>query len=151
MNEITSTQYINGTLALRRHIEGAFIELGERLYNIKKDEMWEGMYNSFSEFLVDLAISDAQASKLSQIYQKFVLDYKIDVPRLAKIGQKRLYEIIPMITDKNSLASVLERIEGLSSDDVVAIAREHKHGEHKHQDEKFVICKICRRMKRIYD
>jgi len=115
-DKIVPTEYIQGTLALKRHLEGVFIELGERLYNIKKDEMWQGSYNNFSEFLVDLGISDAQASKLSQIYQRFVLDYGVEVHELAKFGIKRLYAIIPLIKDEKSLNKALERIEGLSSD-----------------------------------
>lgn len=150
-NKLVPTTYIKETLKLKVDIQGAFLQLGERFYNIKEEELWQGQYNSFSEFLQHMEISDGHASKLVQIYARFVLEYGISQMKLSKIGIQKLYVIMPMCTDKKSLQSALDQIEGLSSSDVKQLVLEEEAGPHKHQDEEYVRCTVCKRVKRIYD
>lgn len=149
--EIIPTQYIADTLKLKYTIEGHFIMLGERLHTIKKEEMWRGGYNSFSEFLGHMEMSDSQASKLVQIYARFILEYGFKHGEIAKMGIRKLYAILPLCDGKQSAKRAFEQIEGLSGPDVEKMAKQQQVGEHKHQDEKFAVCSVCRRMKRIYD
>ena len=148
--EIVSTKYLKDTLKLKNEIEGVFLQLGERLYNIRKDEIWKGAYNNYSEFLQEMGISEGHASKLVQIYARFVLEYGIKQAILANIGIKKLYAIIPLCTNKNSLKSALEQIEGLSSADVERLSKDQQAGAHKHIDQAYLICSVCKRMKKDY-
>ena len=149
--QIVPTRYLKETLKLKNEVEGMFLQIGERLYNIRKDEIWKGAYNNYSEFLQDMGISDGHASKLVQIYVRFILEYGIRQAKLAQIGIKKLYAIIPLCTDKNSLKSALEKIEGLSSDDVERLSKDQQAGPHEHDDHKYLVCSICKRMKKFYE
>ena len=150
MTQIISTQYLKDTLKLKNDIEGAFIQLGERLYKIKKEELWMGTYNNFSEFLEDMGISDGHASKLVQVYARFVLEYGLERLKLAQFGIRKLYAILPICTDKKGVIKALEDIKGLSSADVERTAKQKQIGAHKHQDIKCVMCTVCKRVKRVY-
>ena len=149
--EIIPTDYINETLELKNNIEGAFLSLGERLHTIKDQELWKGMYNNYPEFLAELGLSEGQASKLRQIHLVFRLQYGVDALKLARIGQRRLYAIIPLCTDEQTTQRALENIEGLSSTDVDLLSKAEIAGEHTHEDEHFARCTLCKRTKRIYD
>ena len=47
------------------------------------------------------------------------------------------------------MTGALEAIEGLSTGDVELLVKEKEVGPHKHEDEKYVRCSICKRVKRI--
>ena len=150
---IVPIEYIKETLKLKEDIEGAFLHLGERLHNIRQGDLWKGSYNTYSEFLQHMGISDGHASKLTKIYSRFVLDYGVSQMKLAKIGIQKLYIIMPMCTDKKSLEVALESIKGLSSQDVNSMVKENKHGKHKCEGEivKMMVCGECGKMSRVYE
>lgn len=147
---IVNASYIEETKTLRQHIEGAFLILGEKLYRIKGEEMWQGMYNSYEEFLKDIDISPGNASKLRQIYERLVLEQGFTPPELAGVGQRRLYAILPLCTDKNSTKGVLKDIQGLHSKDVDVMVKAKEAGEHTHIWIEYRMCQVCKETHKVY-
>jgi len=149
--ELVSQDYIKETLALKHQIEGAFIHLGERLYLIRKEEMWQGMYNSYAEFLEEMGVTEGQASKMRQIYERFILKLNMKVEEIAPYGIRRLYEILPMCTDKRTTRETLDSIKGLTASDVHKKIKAEKAGEHKHVWFNYKMCNLCKESRRVYE
>jgi hypothetical protein len=142
--------YIEETLKLKHNIETAFLALGERLYRIQEGCLWRGAYNSYEEFLVDLDISPSQASRLKSIYEVLILQHSFKPSKIAHIGQRRLYAVLPMCTSKSSSAAILEATEGLTSKDVELMVRSEKVGKHQHEWITYTMCAVCRETRRVH-
>lgn len=147
MKSDVQTTFIKKTLELRDHIEGAFLELGERLMKIRNEKMWAGEYESFGEFLEEMRISEATASKMIAVYSTFVVAHNIPIEQLAKAGWSNLYATLPLLEQKKYTADELvERAITWRRADIQSEVREKQAGEHRHDWEEyhFKICKICR-------
>lgn len=140
------TAYVKETLALRDQIEGAFLTLGERLDKIRVDSLWKGAYESWSEFLEEMRISEATASKMILVFRTYVLEYKLPITRLQKAGWSNLYTAIPLLKAGNSIDEILEKAMTLRRADIQSEVREKEAGDHKHDWEtyKFRMCKVCK-------
>jgi hypothetical protein len=147
MKSDVQTTFIKKTLELRDHIEGAFLELGSRLMKIRNEKMWAGEYESFGEFLEEMRISEATASKMIAVYSTYVVTHKMDITQLAKAGWSNLYSAIPLLESKKyTIDEVLERAITWRRVDIQNEVREESIGEHRHDwnEYHFKICSICR-------
>lgn len=149
---VVPQEYVNETLKLKHQIEGAFIYLGERLYTIRHEEMWRGMYNTYAEFLADMDITEGHASKLRQVYERFILKLDMKVEDISPYGLRRLYEILPRCTDKRTTLATLDDIKGLTASDVHKKMKSEGAEEHKCDGKiKLQMCSVCNITRRVYE
>ena len=141
-------RYCSETIKLKSFIEGRFLELGKRLYDIQERELYHPNYDTFSDFCEDLKMSPSKASKLSNIYKKFVLEYGIDPEVVANSGGWSAVSVaLPLIDSKRSAVKWLNIIKNTSKRDVEKEVREVKTGiteyDCKHKKD-FYVLRICR-------
>lgn len=149
MSELTvKNEYLQSTVALKNAIEQSFITLGERLYNIRTNELWQGVYETYELFLDDLGMSPSTASKLVSIHETFTvkLGMKNDI---IDVPWSNLYSVIPFCTDKSSAAEWVTKAKTLIRRDLDIEISEKKTGivqyECKCDEETYTItiCKKC--------
>jgi len=150
-NVVKQNDRIEEVKQLRRDIETAFIFLGQRLEEIHKDREWEGRYDSFEDFLLDIDLSPGQASKLRNIYTRFVLELGFQASEIAHIGQRRLYAILPTCVDKNTAERNFASIKGLTTSDVEKKVKADVAGEHDHNWIQYRMCSVCKETHRLYE
>ena len=126
-------EYCQQTLALKKTLESGFLTLAERLKKIKEEGLWEAEWGSFAEFLMEMKISEATASKLISVYDKFVLEYGIDQEKLAGVGWSSLYEILPLCDTVGSAREMVEKATLLKRDELREEVREARVGECDHE------------------
>lgn len=145
-----SAKYVRDTLKLRDTIESAFIALGERFYRIREEALWQGIYESYAEFLTDMRVSEATASKLMQVYRTYIVEHKIAPVKLAKIGWSNLYIAIPLL-QKNSIESVIEKAASLRRADIEDEVRDEANPncQHDWEEVKLRVCNTCGRRERV--
>lgn len=145
-----NAKYVRETLKLRDTIESAFIALGERFYKIREESLWHGMFESYAEFLEQMRVSEATASKLMQVYRTYIVEYKIATSRLAKIGWSNLYMAIPLIA-KHGVENAVEKASSLRRSDIEDEVRDENHPDCKHEWQKVTIrlCMECGKRERL--
>lgn len=150
--EIEPRSYCTETIQLKRTIQSAFLTLAERLYNIKRDEMWTTNWGSWQEYLEELDVSEATASKLIKVYEVYVIQYKIDEVKLVKLGWDSLYSAIPLIAESEKKPiEVVEDFSHLRKADQREVLREAKKGPCEHNWEEISMrrCSHCGKMERV--
>lgn len=156
MNDLLNLDYCNSTLDLKKNIESSFLELGERLLKIRNEQTYRPQWDSFPEFVWEMRWSESQASKLINIYQKFVLEYSFPTPKLlAAGGWSVLAEILPMIKSKVDAVRWLDIATTKARHDLRADMKEEKTGvlqpECPHGDTyELRICNACGLKTKIY-
>lgn len=112
---------------MKQNIEVSFVELGALLHEIKEQRHYEAGFDSWGGFLMEMRFSESMASKLITIYQKFILEYKVKPQLIAEAGGWTVvYDLVPVVTDKESAEEWLEKAAGLTRSAVkkeVAAAR----------------------------
>jgi hypothetical protein len=148
-NELQDLNYCESTIELKSTIENSFLDLGQRLLKIRNENLYLPQWTSFLEYVWEMKMSEAQASKLINIYQKFVLEYAFPRERLLKAGGwSSLAEVLPMIKSKEDAEYWLEKTEILSRPDLRKEKKEHVTGiqqsdcEH-HDTYELRICRTC--------
>jgi hypothetical protein len=143
MSNIVSVKYCNETLELIHKIEQSFLELGERLSKIRDQQLWVGRNDSFAEFLQEASISEGTASKLIQVYQRLIKEYKLDVAELSKIPWTKLYTLLPLIKDADDAKEKVEKFGLMSRQDITEELRDIKHPDCKHEWIRVQKCTKC--------
>lgn len=147
--EIRNFAYCEDTKKLKEHLESSFLELGERLLIIRDGRLYEPQHTSFTEYVWELKMSEGTASKLINIFKRFVLEYGIDRQRLIDAGGwSNLAVVLPVIKSKRDAEYWLERYEVNSRPDVEKEVKELRTGlsqaECKHLDYyELRICNDC--------
>lgn len=152
MKKPVPLDYCTETIQLKRTIQSAFLTLAERLYHIRREEMWTTNWGSWSEYLEELDVSEATASKLIKVYEIYVIQYKIDESKLVKLGWDSLYSAIPLIAEsKKKPLEVVEDFAHLRKSDQREVLREAKKGpcDHNWEDFKMRRCTNCGKMERV--
>jgi hypothetical protein len=110
MNEvIKNSQYCKDTIKLKSALESGFISLGERLMRIRDGRMWEGEWDSFAEYLAEIKVTEATASRLISVYGTFVIEDKMDETDLVAIGWSNLYSISLRSKDAEERKSYVDK------------------------------------------
>lgn len=146
-NEISvNRNFLRETIELRKSIDEGFLNLGERLKKIRDNKLYEIDYESFDLFLSELKISSGTASKLIQIYEIYILEYKISYEKLSQSNWTSLYEMLPLATSKEKAVNLVEHGSLMRREDIKSKVREAKFGKNcKHQYYELHIkqCKVC--------
>lgn len=106
MNAITTAAWARHQhiVALRRHIEETFLELGEALYHLEYGKEYKALgHDSFNAYLGDpeVDISRSLAYRLKGVYQRFVLELGSPPARLLETGAHKLDVIRPHVDEGN--------------------------------------------------
>lgn len=122
--------YCDQTAELKTNIEEAFITLGERLLQIRNEKIFEPHYDSFEDFVNEaMNMSLSSASKLINIFDKFILSYGMSKQELILVGQDRLKEILPAVHDQASAEEWVLKAKTLRfRDDLRKEVSAHRHG-----------------------
>jgi len=150
-------QFCIKTLELKDQIEGGFLELGQRLGRIKRSLMYEPHWSSWEEYLMELGISNSMASRLINIYERFVVDWKIAPAKLVAAGGWTVVaKILPRVTDRQDALEWLSKAKTLSRTDLGRELAEEETGlqqsDCKHPDA-FLLrcCPDCQLKEKIYE
>lgn len=142
-------QICNEAINLKKEIERSFIELGKRLLEIKNNGLYEGQWQSWSEYCAELKLSENTTNKLIQIYQTFVLDYKFTPERISDAGGwSVIADLLPAIETKADAEEWLNKAAVLTREDLRKELTEKKTGiqmkDCPHKETYMVeICKCC--------
>lgn len=147
MSDIENYNFCEETKLLKNKIENSFLELGERLLKIRDQNLYTPQWSSFTEYVWELKWSEAKASKLINIYQKFVLNYGFPTERLLNAGGwSGLAEVLALVKDKESAEYWLHELEISSRPDLRVKIKEFVTGIEQadclHPDN--YVLKICR-------
>jgi len=142
--ELTINQeYLKETLTLKKRLESSFLELGRRLMKIRDEQLWNGSYDTFVEFLHEARLSEGTASKLIAVHQTFVLDYKMKSDNLAVIGWSTLYNISKGVDNKKEAEEFVGKALLLRRTDIDEELREKRTGCKEHQWGEKIILRKC--------
>lgn len=156
MTEIQDHKYCEDTLKLKDVIENSFLMLGERLKKIKDEDMFKPQWDSWDEYLEEMKMSQATASKLINIYSKFVLEYGISTDILLESGGwSTLAELLPYAKSKEDANELIHEAGILTRKDLRVKLNERKSGiaqeECLHEFYELRICRKCQLKEKIYD
>lgn len=146
---IKPLEFCAHTIAFKHFIETQWLELAGQLKQIRDKELFKGRWESFEDFLGDptMAMDKGTASKMINIYEKFILEYHIKESRIAQVGGwAKVAEILPVVKNKKSAEEWLDSAASLSKADLRKEIHEERSGiqmsKCKHED--YYIVKICR-------
>lgn len=64
---------------------------GAMLYQIKKENLWEADFGSYSAYLDFIGISDSVASKITTVYEHYVIKGGFSQRKLEEVDYEKLY------------------------------------------------------------
>ncbi len=149
-DKVKNHNYCLDTLKAKADIERGFLVVGERLYTIRKGELFKPHWESFYEFELEFKWSPGTANKLINIYKKFVLEHKISPDRLVEAGGwSALAEVLPVVKTKKDAEHWLDQAKELTRDDLRKEVSESRNGVSKqdacqHPDDDVYYLRICR-------
>lgn len=143
-------------ISLRHSLEVGFLKLGEYLKKIREEKLFEGKYESFEDFLLELRVSKATASKLEAVYEYFILKYRFPSKTIAQIGWSSLYEIqrkLPKGIKKKEVEQWIDKGKLLTRVDTTRELDTMNAGEHEHDwyELRLRVCRVCHLREKIYD
>ncbi len=141
--------YCQATIDMKAAAETYFLTIGQRLYEIRTKEMFKPYWSSFDEFCMEFKWDGSAASRLINIYKKFVLEYHIAPAQLVKAGGWTvLAEVLPVIRDKEDALKWIEVTQELSRSDVRKEIKSRKgtlpeEMKCRHPESKVYYLRIC--------
>lgn len=149
-------RYLTETLALREELEGGFLILAERLKKIRDERLWDdGNYEGFPDFLREMRVSEATASKLIGVYEKFILIGGIDPKELVTQGWTNLSIFLPIIGNKKDAQDIFTKVAPLDRTDALRVYQEMKSGKSmedcSHEWVELRYCRKCNLRERLYE
>jgi len=151
---MNNQKYIAETIELKHKIEGAFIDMGQRLKKIRDERLYEGSYDSFPEFLKEMDISESTASRIISVFSFYIEKHGIKREKLAQAGWGNLYTLMKLTDDKTTKKKVVEIVEKgvlLRREDIAEEVRDYKHPECRHEwrELHLRICEKCNKREQI--
>lgn len=157
MTKLQDLKYCNDTLQLKFTIESSFLSLGERLMKIRDERLFEPQWETFGTYVSELKMSEPSASKLINIYRRFVLEYNIEPQKLLNAGGWSVVaEILPVVKTKAEAVEWIDKMEVLTKEDIRKEILEKKTGitqqncPHKDTYE-IIVCRTCGERMRKYN
>jgi hypothetical protein len=127
--ELDNFNYCQQAIQIKKTTEANFLMLGQYLHNIREQQLYQGQWDSFPEYLEDMTLPEGTASKLINIYKKFVYEYGIANERLLETGGwTKLALLLPIVTDKDTAEEWLDKATVLSSRDLQKEIKESETG-----------------------
>lgn len=118
MSDLTEQKNYKVCLAAieaKKDIEWRFLSLGKMLYEIKAGRLYEAGWDSWDTYCMDLKLSQTSISKLLNIYEVFVLHYKIEPEKLAEAGGwSSIAELLPLIKTETTPVERVHELLGIA-------------------------------------
>jgi len=149
MNEKDNYIFLENLTKLSQEIEAGYLDFAKGLQECRDQERYKPLHEDFSDFLEELKLSSGKASKLINIYQKFVIEYGIPKEELAQLGGwSVIAEVLPVVKDKKTALDWVEKAKLLRRGDLRKEVKEEKTGipmgKCTHKDTYMVeICRGC--------
>ena len=116
LSETSKHKFCSEAIGLKQEIEGDYLTLGAMLKKIRDEQLWEAGWSSWDEYIMELKISLATASKIINVYKVFYIEYKIPEKKLVLTGGwSVLAEYLPMITEQSTYQEVKKFVEDAST------------------------------------
>lgn len=148
LSETKKNDYCNEALDLKKKIEWSFLKLGEMLYKIKREMLFEAGWSSWEEYEMEFKMPSSTISRLIRIYEVFVLRYSFPQAELAGVGWSALAEILPILPEtapRKRAEELLQQVAIQNRQDIRRTIREAKTGISMADcDHDFYTIKICR-------
>ncbi len=161
MKQLSEQQKHNlckSALLLKRDIEVSFLQLGELLYKIKNETLFEAGWESWEEYEMEFRMPSSTISRLIRIYEVFRLRYSFPQAELAEIGWSGLAEILPILppeASKSRAEELMGQVAVQSRSDLRRTIKEAKTGismsKCKHPNAYVIkVCPDCGDREKIY-
>lgn len=124
---------------------------------IRDERLFEPQWDTFGIYVSELKMSEPVASKLINIYKRFVLEYNILPEKLLKAGGWSVVaEVLPVVKTKEEAVEWIDKMEVLTKEDIRKEILEKKTGitqqNCKHEDYYTIkVCRVCGDKERIYE
>lgn len=146
-----SLAFCRETITRKQALEVSYLILAERLKAIRDEKLYAGGWDNFEQFLEDPAMDmDAPtASKMINIHEKLVLEYKMEPEELASAGGwSKIAECLPVIETKEDAEKWIAKCQVLSKSDLRREITEKKKGvkmiDCAHKDTyQITVCRGC--------
>lgn len=139
--------YCEKALELKKDIEGNFLVLGEYLYYIKENQMYEPQWSSFDEFVFEMKMSMNMANKLIQLHKTFIVGYGFSSQEIINAGGwSCLADILPMVNSRKSAEKWIHLTASLTRGDLRKELKEARTGKLMSQclhENTYTVC-ICK-------
>jgi hypothetical protein len=96
-------------------------------------------------------MTEGTASKLIKVYQRYVVEYRIDSDTLAKVPWTKLYSLLPLIEGGDDAKEKVESLALMSRRDVEEEIREIKHPNCAHEWITVEKCIRCHKTQKTYE
>ncbi len=147
--QIENFNYCQQAIEIKNKTEVSFLQLGEYLFNIREQRLYEGQWDTFHNFLEEMNLQDSTASKLISVYRKFIFELNIPKENLLEAGGwTKLAKIVNVIETPEDADEWLAKSSVLSMRDLEKEIKENKTGVEmktcRHDNTYLVeICKDC--------
>lgn len=116
-------EWLSGVISMSRK---SFIVIGHLLYDLKKDHVYQEAVGkgieTWEDYLAqpEISLRPAEANRLMQIYDRFVLQLKFDEETIASIPVKNMHYLLPIAKkteDKDEIEALVYDAAALSCQD----------------------------------
>lgn len=147
LEEKKKHEFLQMLIQLSQQLEFNYIEFGKQLKTCRDDTIFDPEYDTFPAFLQEMKLTQGTASKLINIYEKFVVEYGIPIEKLAQAGGWSVVaEILPVVANKAKAKEWVEKAIKMRRKDLRKEVKEEKTGVSMasclHKD--FYLLQICR-------
>lgn len=142
-------EFLQMLIKLSQQLEFNYLEFGKQLKTCRDDEVYDPEYDTFPAFLQEIKLTQSKASKLINIYEKFVVEYGIPIEKLAQAGGWSVVaEILPVVTNKAKAKEWVEKAIKMRRKDLRKEVKEENTGvsmaDCTHTDTYLIeVCRIC--------
>lgn len=141
--------YCKETLTFKVKLEEGYLVLAERLKKIRDERLFAQGWEYFGDFLEEMHMSETTASKMINIYEKFVLEWKFSSEDLLQAGGwSSIAETLPIVKTREDAEDALLQAGTLTRGDLRKYVTEKKTGKPMdlclHEDSYNInICRSC--------
>ena len=147
--DIQNYNYCNKALDFKKDLETRYLQLGEMLYKIKKDELYKSSWDSWVEYTWELRMPITKVNNLILIYSKLVVGFGLTFEQIAAGGGwSVIAEAISVMNTREEALHWIAEAANLKKEDLRKSVKEAKTGiimsECKHKDTHLVeVCDHC--------
>lgn len=118
LSEEEAYKYCQETGQLSRGLKVGYMLLSQRLHRIKKQKLYKPEHEHFYMYCDDIGISETIASKLIGIYEKFCIEFGIELDEVKNLDYTKLYLIKPISETKELAEHWIEEAKVLTVKDL---------------------------------
>lgn len=150
MNQISLVKKHNELLKLISLTKHSFVAIGRLLYEIYQNESYKEVVgdgiDSWVEYLAqpEIGLSKGDASRLMQVYEKFVLELGYSEEEIGEIPNGNMKYLLPVVKkDVKDVDKLVDSAKNLSQRDFRDTIYDIKNNYEKERTYSFVIMKRC--------